>query len=340
MKEKNICKKLSGNYLNDFSHIYIERGVLDHPVTQKIVHKFPDARTVVIDHYADVFNRPRQNGIVQKRSRKLVLAKKEVDFIYRGSELCENFGEENFYYSSSILNCIYDCDYCYLQGMYTTGNVVMFVNLEDYFAAVDALTEDQKIYLCLSYDSDLLAFENITGFTNRWIDYAAGNANLLAEIRTKSANFSAIAHRPIPDNVILAWTLSPQAVITQYEFRTPSLEMRLKSIKQAIARGLKVRLSFEPIMMIEDFERIYGDFMQRVFEDISPEDIRDINIGVFRMSKEHFKRMDKLKGTSRAFAYPMHCVNGYVSYRQEEKLKQLVTEMVPGAEVKKLLRIQ
>ena len=36
-----------------------------------------------------------------------------------------------------MFNCIYDCDYCYLQGMYPSANIVVFVNHEDFFDAVD-----------------------------------------------------------------------------------------------------------------------------------------------------------------------------------------------------------
>jgi spore photoproduct lyase len=324
MKEKNCSGRLSENYLNSFSHIYIEKEILGHEVTEQILKRLPKAQRVLINNYRDIFNRPRQNYIIQKRSQKLILAKKKFDFIYPGSGLCENFGEEHFYYSSSIMNCFYECEYCYLQGMYPSGNIVIFVNLEDYFSAVDELTRDKKIYLCLSYESDLLAFENLTGFTGRWIHYARNNANVLVEIRTKSANFNAVADKEIPRNVIFAWTLSPQEVIQNYEAGAPSLEARLNSIRQAIAKGLKVRLSLEPLIMIDDLETVYKNFIHSIFAVIPPEGIRDVNIGVFRMSREHMKRISKLKKNSKVFAYEMNCVDGNVSYKQEREMKQIV----------------
>mgnify|MGYP006970641936 FL=1 len=30
-----------------------------------------------------------------------------------------------------MMNCIYDCSYCYLKGMYPSGHMVLFVNIED-----------------------------------------------------------------------------------------------------------------------------------------------------------------------------------------------------------------
>ena len=35
------------------------------------------------------------------------------------------------------MNCVFDCEYCYLKGMYPSANLVVFVNLEDIFAEVE-----------------------------------------------------------------------------------------------------------------------------------------------------------------------------------------------------------
>ena len=59
-----------------FSHIYVERQVLHHPETQKILERFPLSEKVYISHYKDVFNRKHQSFYCQKQSPALVLAGK------------------------------------------------------------------------------------------------------------------------------------------------------------------------------------------------------------------------------------------------------------------------
>ena len=59
------------------------------------------------------------------------------------------------------MNCIYDCEYCYLKGMYQSAHLVIFVNLEDIFAEVKKIIAQHEMYLCVSYDTDLLALEEI-----------------------------------------------------------------------------------------------------------------------------------------------------------------------------------
>ncbi|AIS53507.1 DNA repair photolyase-like protein [Thermoanaerobacter kivui] len=310
--------------MRKFSHIYVEKEVLDSPLTQNIIKKFTKSKVVIIDRYNEVFNRPNQNYVVQKDHQNLIIAKKRYDFIYRGSKLCENFGNINFYHTSNILNCIYDCDYCYLQGMYPSGHLVIFVNIEDYFKEVDKLTQDKKVYLSISYETDLLALEYLTDFVRMWVDYATKNKNVTIEIRTKSSNFSAVYSLKVLDNVIFAWTLLPQPVIDKYERFTPSLEDRIKSIKKAISKGLKIRISIEPVMYIDDFENIYKNFVKEFFLKIPVEGIKDVNIGAFRMVKEQAKKIEKLKEHSPIFCYDTVLKGGVFTYKDAEYFERFV----------------
>ncbi|WP_200905832.1 spore photoproduct lyase family protein [Caloranaerobacter sp. TR13] len=324
MKVKESSRSLSISYMNSFSHIYVEKDVLNHHITLEILSKFPKSKVIEIKNYKDVFNRPKQNFIIQKKSPKLILAKKTGSYLYEGSPICEDFGETLFYYSSNIFNCIYDCEYCYLRGLYTSSNIVIFVNIEDYFEEIIKTTKGKRAYICISYDSDILAFENITGFVRKWIQFAKKNENLLIEIRTKSNNFKSIKELEIPENIIFAWTLSPQEIVDNFEHKTPSLMSRLSDIKLAISKGLKVRISLEPIMKIKGFESIYGKFIDKVFTEMPSDAIRDVNIGVFRMSEEHIKRLRRLDKYSKVFGYDFKKENGVISYFDEDYLRDFV----------------
>ena len=68
------------------------------------------------------------------------------------------------------MNCVFDCEYCYLKGMYPSANLVVFVNLEDILRKWKE-TCRAPVYLCVSYDTDLLALEHLTGYAARWIEF-------------------------------------------------------------------------------------------------------------------------------------------------------------------------
>ncbi len=309
-----------------FSHIYIEKQAKGHPVTKSILEKFPNAVNIETDHYKDIFNRNNQDFQTQKASQKLILAVKRDKLIYEGAKVCQNFGHKHFYYTSSVLNCIYNCDYCYLQGMFPSANIVVFVNIEDYLAQVELLLKEHPIYLTVSYDTDLLAFEGIYPFTAQWIGFAGKSPGLTVEIRTKSANYKAISHLKPNENTILAWTISPDEIAGRHEKNTPSLASRLDAVKNALWDGWKVRLCFDPLLVTDNWETIYARCIDETFKAVEGKNINDISIGVFRMASNYLKKIKKANPGSIPAHYPYECVNGVYSYPDD--IKQRLTDFV------------
>lgn len=319
MKGRGFLNKLKTDLWNcSFSHIYVEKAALKYELSSKILSHFKNSRVIEIDHYKDVFCRSHQNFVLQKRSPKLILAVKKSNLVYHGSEMCDSFGNSNFYYTSAVMNCIYNCEYCYLQGMYPSGNIVVFVNIEDAIDEVKRMLKKlSSIYLCVTYDTDLMAIEGVTGFLYRWIETAHVNPNLKIEIRTKSANFKALSEIPCCDNVILAWTLSPEQITSEIEKNTPTLKQRLNSISEAIDKGWNVRICFDPLLYVKGWRELYKECIDTVFRTVSAADIYDVSIGVFRVSKEYLKIMNKLRADSKVLSYPFSAEDGICSYNKK-----------------------
>ncbi len=304
-----------------FSHLYVERRALEHPSTQRIMQKFERSHVIVIEHYKDIFNRPNQNFRIQSRSKNLILAHKEAPYLYEGSFYSDGFEFEHFFYTQSLLGCLYDCDYCYLQGLYDSAHTVLFVNIEDFFDAVTPYLNKPTL-IAISYDTDTLAVENLTGQSAAWIKHANTQPNLHLEIRTKSANFRAIEALTPSKQVVLAWTLSPQSVIERYEHHTPSLEARLRAISAAIAAGWQIRICIDPMIYTDDFETIYPDLIETIFLHVKPQTLYSLTLGSFRMSAQHLKKIKKMRHSDLAF-YPYDVKEGIVAYPKALEQKML-----------------
>lgn len=296
---------------NPFSHIYVEKDAYSYSFTQNILEKFKEASIITIQKYQDLFFRSNQDFRMEKESQKLILAVKRGNFIYSGPAVCQNFGHRHFYYTSCLINCLYDCEYCFLQGMASSANLLAFVNIEDFFDEAAQNLEDNS-YLTLSYDSDILAFENIVPYTHSWMKFAIEHPHIEFEVRTKSANTEAIADIIPPPNGILAWTLSPENVIQRYEKKTPNLQSRISAIKRAIKEGWKVRLCFDPVIRIPDWQNIYKSLIEEVFSNISATKIQDVSIGSFRMNEEYFKKLLKVNPKSGLLYHPYEIRDGIV----------------------------
>ncbi len=317
---KNSSMNLHNSF---FSHIYIEKKVLNNSITKSIIKKFKKSKIIIIEDYKNIFSGFDQNFTIQKNSQKLILAEKKENFIYKGSKMCHDFDNSAFYYTNNIINCLYDCKYCYLGGMYPSSNIVIFVNLEDYFTELDELSNNhESIYLSLGYDTDYPLFEFIYPFIKKWINRILDLKNINVEIRTKSNILHKILPQKISENIIPAWTINPQNIISKYELKTPNLEERFKSIKKAQNYGWKVRLSIDPIILEEDFESSYSLLIEKIFNNLNPNLIRDISIGLFRISNVYLKNMKKHSNSP--IAFDDYKINyGIASYDLNEKEKAI-----------------
>ena len=294
------------NFLPDFSHIYVESQSIDSDIAEQSFKRFPKAKIIEIEDYKKIFNKNGQDFQIQKLSTKLILAKKQPPFIYPATDIIQDSGFSNFYYCTPILNCIYNCEYCFLQGMYSSANIVVFTNTEEVKDAVkkqilERKYPDEPLLLSLSYNTDILALENILPLTKQWINFANNTDDLFMEIRTKSGLTSSFNKLKPSEKILFAWTLSPNNVIQKYEHKTPLLERRIKSIQKIVDSGWPVRLSFDPILIYPNWKEDYKQMFERIKESISGDKIFDITIGVFRMSEDFFHRIKKTKPHSDLF---------------------------------------
>lgn len=302
-----------------FSHIYIEESLAGSPEAAQVLSHFPQARVVLIHHYKELFQRRRQDIEEQHRQQKLILAKKEGTLFYPGAPVCQSFSEEHFYYTSLLMNCVYDCDYCYLKGMYPSGNLVLFLNLPDYFSELGHILQKHPVYLCVSYDTDLLAMEEITGILRAFTGFAASQGELLLEIRTKSGNqrvireLSELAGASAPQ-LIFAFTISPEELISSFEKRTALLSARLEAMKTAMSCGFPVRLCLDPMILVPGWKEAYAALLERLCTELPLEQLRDVSIGSFRISDAYLKNLRRALPDSLVVQYPFENHGGYYQY--------------------------
>lgn len=308
-----------------FSHIYIEEGLLRDRECLRVLERFPKAVYIPIRHYKDVFNRKKQNRSLQEKSRKLILARKEGQRIYKGAPVCQDFSEAHFYYSSLLMNCPFHCTYCYLQGMYPSANLVLFLNLNDYFTDCRALlSEKGSLYLCISYDTDLIAMEEVYPYVERFLSFLEEEKKLLIEVRTKAGGegfFRRIETLSVPEDVkrrmIFAFTLSPLEIVEEAEQGSAGLMGRIVAVKRAIEEGFRVRLCFDPMIYHTDWKNIYRRFLDLVFREIPSEKVYDISVGSFRISESYLKAMERACPDSPHTFFPYENTNGFYHYPKD-----------------------
>lgn len=313
-----------------FNTLYVEEKAYNYPITSNLLQRFKDLPVVTINHYKDIFNRPKQHFVAQKLHPSLVLAVREGQLLYEGPGICQDFGYENFYYTSFLLNCLFDCEYCFLQGMYQSANIVAFVNTEDYMNSMANTFAGKEVLLAISYDTDLVAFHNVIPYLEYFYDFFAQNPNILVEVRTKSAN-QVFYNKYLPlENLIIAFTLTPDEIIKKYERHTPLLEARIKAVNTALSKGFKVRLCFDPVFALPGAEQAYESFFHYIFFHINPESLLDVSYGFFRMPRDFFQRIEKIRSSSLLYAEEYCLKDNVINYPEPvaERIKKKHLEII------------
>lgn len=312
--------------------IYIEANIVEHPRVKQIITRFPAARQVVCERYGEVFNPKAQNFRIQKQAPALILAEKYQHHVLPAPS-GYGIGAQRNYYFSHVLNCLYDCRYCFLQGMYQSANYVLFVNYEDFQTQITTLCQEspaEEIHFFSGYDGDSLAMEPLTGFATNFVPFFDSLPNAWLELRTKSTQIRTLLNMPVAPRCVVAFSLAPDAIAQKVEEKAPSLAKRLQALHKLQVQGWQIGLRFDPLIYQSDYRSLYAEFFAQVFGLIKLEQLHSVSLGVFRLPEKNFKKMHKLYPESRLFASPLSTQHGMVSYREdlEQALLSFCTQEV------------
>ena len=318
--------------------IYIERQVADHPRAREVLARFPAAQRIDCDRYTEIFNPKNQNFRLQKQQPALIIAHKFGKRVLSAPEGYGIGGQHNYYFSH-MLNCIYDCRYCFLQGMYRSAHYVLFINYDDFFASMDrtlANHPSEDVWFFSGYDCDSLALDPVTGFATHLLTFLESRQRAFVELRTKSTQIRALLAAPAIPNAVVAFSLTPTETADRFEHKAPPIAKRLQAMRQLADKGWPLGLRFDPLIFDDAFEERYRRLFEEVFAALAPQSLHSVTLGAFRMPQRFFRNLIRLYPSEPLFASPLQDRSGLVSYsktREEEMirfcLKELTTYVPP-----------
>lgn len=307
------------------ARIYIEESVQQHPRVREICRRFPKASLIPCNRYGEVFNPKAQNFRLQKRQPALILAEKYKNFVLPAPE-GYGIGAKKNYYFSHMLNCLYDCRYCFLQGMYQSANYVLFVNYEDYQQEIETIcrqSPDEPAHFFSGYDCDSLALEPVTDFAAQFLPVFRKLPNAWLELRTKSTQVRSLLNVEPFERCIAAFSLSPDEIAQKVEAKAPPLAKRLQAMLKLQQQGWQLGLRFDPLIYQDDYKDLYQRLFEQVFSTVKLENLHSVSLGAFRLPERYFKKIHRLYPEEKLFASPLSCEGGMVSYRTELERQML-----------------
>ncbi|MDC1375749.1 DNA photolyase [bacterium] len=296
--------------------VYVEKKIKEHPRTKFILSKFKKATIIEIDRYGEIFNKRNQNFRIQKKNPDLILAFKNDGYVLSAPEGF-GIGSSKNYYFSHMYNCIYDCRYCFLQGMYSSANYVIFVNFEDFDEEIEEVIQgnkDNKTTFFSGYDCDSLALETLTGFAKHITTLFAKYPDVDIEFRTKSVQIEPFTSMEPLKNVIIAYSLLPDLMSKSLDNKTPSILKRINAMSHLADKGWKIGLRFDPLIHGKNWKKLYKELLVNIYKTIPLHSIHSVSFGALRFPKEMFKDIFKLYPKTPLFSGPLSQHNGIVSY--------------------------
>ena len=312
--------------------IYIEENIVQHPRVIEIMTRFPQARKIICGRYGEVFNPKAQNFRLQKQKPALILAEKYKNFTMPVPSGYGIGASRNFYFSH-MLNCLYDCRYCFLQGMYQSANYVLFINYEDFQDEIKqrcAETPTEAVHFFSGYDCDSLALEPVTSFAEQFLPIFEAIPNAWLELRTKSTQVRSLLSREAFPRCIVAFSLNPDEIATKVEAKAPSLERRLDALLKLQTHGWQIGLRFDPMIYQLGYQQQYQHLFEQVFSVIKLESLHSVSLGAFRLPEKYFKKVHKLFPDEKLFVSPLENNQGIISYKEalEQEMTHFCTEQL------------
>lgn len=311
--------------------IYLEEEAGEHPRTLRILDRFPRAVVIKCKHYKEVFNPNNQNFRLQKKRPALIIARQKGRLVHPIPESYGVGGKHNFYFSH-LLNCPYDCRYCFLQGMYPSAHYVLFVNFEDFEKEIasTARSFDEPCWFFSGYDSDSLALESISGFAQCILDFFRERENAWLELRTKSVATKVLEETEPLENSVVAFSFTPEKTSEQTEVGVPSVSTRIRAMSRLSEMGWKIGLRIDPLIDCPDFRQRYEELFSQIFAAVERERIHSVSLGTFRMPAPFFKKIQRMYPEESLWSARFSNQKGMISYQidTEERLKSTCHEVL------------
>lgn len=279
-----------------FNKIFIEKDLLHNSHAVQIMSKFPKIQAIEIDSLDHYFGRYKKPYLQKRDNLNLYIAAKKGKLV-KEAPLAYGLGHEPHYYYVHAYNCIYECDYCYLQGYFHSPDIVFFVNHDDILSEMENVIrqhpKDQAVWFHAGEYSDSLALSHLTNELSLYFDFFKKHPNAYLELRTKSVNIRSLIEIGPINNVVVSFSLSPLQRTIENDLKTPPLGHRLKAIEKLHQAGFKIGLHFDPIIYEDHFKHNYQKLIQQIDQIIPLERAEYLSLGVVRFTKDVFHQVQK-----------------------------------------------
>ena len=302
--------------------IFLDRTARNAPLARRVLSQLKGVPvTIVTDKRS--FLRDIGKMPLTKGKKTLWITRFKGDFL----KPCPATGTDYLCCRYWVLNaqthCPLDCTYCILQNYLNVLLITVYVNIENISREIDKLITGQPERLFRMGTGELtdsLAFDSVTHFNDRLIHYAL-KKKMILEIKTKT---DLLGHLPdIPKrNILISWSLNPEEFIRTQEFKSASLEKRLRAASIAVKKGYRLGFHFDPLLLLPGWEKKYDSLLKKLTTAVPENEVMWISLGSLRFPPSLKKIIEeRFPGTGITTAEFVKGLDGKMRYFRPERVK-------------------
>ncbi len=273
-------------FVNRIRKILLEEAARDYPMTRRILARLKGVPVEVIRNREALNTSGRDRAAWLPEAKTTLLLAVQKGPFRRPCPGTRDYICCGYHVLQVTLNCPMDCTYCVLQGYVNVLAITIFVNVEDLLEELEArwIEHPDLVWrLGTGEFGDSLALDGLMGLNEFLIPRFAGRGQAILEIKSKWPQMEHLLSLGPNPQVIFAWSLNPQEIISGEEKFAASLESRLKAAARVVAAGFRVAIHFDPLVYFPGWEEAYRRTVERLGAAVPPQAIAWISLGGLRL---------------------------------------------------------
>lgn len=276
-----------------FNKVFVERGSEESLVFKNVIAKHPKLEVTYINKIEDVWGRVKKPYLQKRQTLNLFIGRKKGQLVKETPD-AYGMGNEKHFYFIHAYNCIYECQYCYLQGYFNTPDIVLFTNHSDITNEMEALVRKHPdAWFHAGEYSDSLSLTHLTGELDHYFQFFKMHPSAKLELRTKSSNISELLKMEPLINVFVSFTLSSKNAGDIFDTRCPSVRARLSAIKKLVNAGFMIGIHFDPLIFEDHFTENYEDIISDLSKILPSDQLGYISVGTVRFTKDVYREVEQ-----------------------------------------------
>jgi spore photoproduct lyase len=321
---------MTSKQIPEIDHIYLDKHAARSPLARRILRTLRGIPVTIVND-KDAFLKGIEKTPLSTGKKKLWLTNFKGPFL----KPCPATGSDYLCCRYQTLNaqthCPLDCTYCILQNYLNVPLITIYMNTGHISREIDALIarEPRRLFRMGTGElTDSLALDPLTRFNEDLIRHARGKKMIL-EIKTKTVS---IDHLPTiqKSNVLVSWSLNPDAFIRTEEHKAASLEARLKAAQKVLEKGYRLGFHFDPLLLLPGWKERYAELLEKLTSSLPEKEVMWISLGSLRyppsLKKIIEARFPKTRITAAEFVKGL---DGKVRYFRPERIR-LYRHIVAG----------